>query len=69
MLCCPKSSFVCSLLLNLDPCDRNDLYEMFSIFYKKVARELASKLAIFFRYLVKVGSFQPVGDCSMLSLC
>ena len=52
-----RSSFICSLLLALDSYGGNDPDDMFPIFYKRVAPKLASKLAVIFRHLVRVGSF------------
>ena len=51
------SSLICSLLLELDLHGRNDLDGMFSLFYKQAARELAPKLAVIFRHLVRGGNF------------
>ena len=48
-----RSSFVRSLLLVQDLYDGNDPDRMFPLFYKQVVRELATKLAVIFRHLVK----------------
>ena len=45
------------LLLDLDSYGRRDPDVMFPLFYKQVDRELAPKLAVIFRHLVKGGSF------------
>ena len=52
-----RSSFIRSLLVDLDPYCGNNPDGMFPLFSKQVARELAPKLAVFFRHLVKGGSF------------
>ena len=52
-----RSSFIRSLLLDLDPYGENNPDGMFSFFYKPVARELALKFGCNFRHLVKGGSF------------
>ena len=57
-----RSSFVRSLLLDLDPYGGNDSNGMLSLFNKQVAREPVSKLTVIFRYLVRGGSFRHVGD-------
>ena len=55
-----QTSLVSRLLLNLNPYGENDPDELFSLFYKQVAQELAPKLAVIFRHLVKGGNF-PAG--------
>ena len=53
---CPaalRSSFARSLLLGLDLYDVSVPDAMFLLFYKKVTRELATKLAVIFKHLVK----------------
>ena len=46
------------MLLNLDLYGRHDPDGMFLLFCKQVVRELAPKLAVTFKHLVKGGSFQ-----------
>ena len=48
-------STVLSLILDLDPYNGNDPDEIFPLAYKQVARELALKLFVIFRHLVKGG--------------
>ena len=64
VLCCVafRSSFVRSLLLNLDPYGGSDPDGMFSLCYKQVTRELAIKLAVVFRPLVIRGILRFVRD-------
>ena len=52
-----RSRLVGNFLLNLDPYGGNDPDGTFSIFYKQVAWELAPKLAVIFRHLVRGASF------------
>ena len=52
-----QCSSIRSWLLDLDPYDGNDSDGMFSLFYKQVVWELAPKLAVIFRHLVKGGCF------------
>ena len=53
-----RSSFIRSLLLGLVPYGRCDPDGMFTLFYKQVAGDLASKLAVIYKHLVKgEGSF------------
>ena len=52
-----RSSFVRSLLPDLDSYFVNDSDTMFLLFYKQAARELAYKLTVIFRHLVKRDSF------------
>ena len=52
-----KSSSIRSLLLDLDLYGGYDPDDMFPLFYKQVTRELAPKLAVIFRHLIKGGSF------------
>ena len=52
-----QPSSIYSLLLDLDPYGGKDPDGMFPIFYKQVVRELAPKLAVVFRHLVKGGIF------------
>ena len=57
-----RSSFVRSLLLDLDPYSGNDPDGMFPLFYRLMARELASKLAVIFSAWLKGIVFRHVGD-------
>ena len=50
-----RSSFLQSLLLDLDPDCENDPDGMFSLFYNQVARKQAPKLTVIFRQMVKGG--------------
>ena len=52
-----RSSFVHSRLLDLNPYGGNAPDGIFPLFYKPVAWELASKLALIFRRLVRGASF------------
>ena len=50
-----RSSFIHSLLLDLDPYSGNNPDGMFLLFYKQVTRELAPKEAVILRHLFKGG--------------
>ena len=52
-----RSSFVCSLLLDLDPYSKNYPDGLCPLFYKQVAQEVAPKLTAIFSHLVKGSSF------------
>ena len=52
-----SSTSIRNLFLDLDHYGGNDPNGMFSLFCKPVARELAHKLAVIFRHLVKGSSF------------
>ena len=52
-----RSSSTRRFILDLDPYGGNDPDGMFPLFFKQVAWELAPKLAVSFRHLVKGGCF------------
>ena len=78
-----RSSFIRRLLLDPDSYGGNDPAVLLPLFYRQVALELALKLAVIFRYLVRRGSFPtycrltdfPVAKksasyaCSVESIC
>ena len=54
------SSFICRLLLDLDPYGGNSS-DLFPLVDRQVAQNLAPKLAVILRHLVKRGSFLACG--------
>ena len=52
-----RSRMVEKLLLDLDSYGGSDPYDMFPLFFKKTAREIAPKLSMVFRGLLRSGSF------------
>ena len=56
-----RSSFVCSLLLDLDPYGGNDPDGMFPLCYKRVTLEVP-KLTVIFRHWLRWVVFRHAGD-------
>ena len=64
-----RSSFICSMLLNLDSYDGSEPDGMFPLYYKQIARDLAPKVAVILCTLLEEVVFRHVGDWLMLFRC